>query len=229
MKHPTITAVMVTTGRLKLVHESYKFFAKQTYLEKKLLIVTDCDEKPYAEIKEIAHKDKEVLVLYVGSNERQTLGDLRNLSLEHAPSDLSIQWDDDDWYGPTRIMDQWLGLKDAKAVMLTQQLHFFRDTKQVALVNDYTGIEGTLLFDRRCGLRYPGERRGEDTVLKKQLKEKNLVNLIPGGLCYCRTYHGDNTWERGHHMGRVVRMNKPITKAQLKEAERIYMTKMLTM
>lgn len=227
MKYPTITALMVTMGRLPLVHESYKFFTTQTYPQKRLLVVTDCTQKEHEALKKLAYDDKRVLVMHVG--ERLSLGELRNLSLEYSTSDLTIQWDDDDWYGPTRIMDQWTGLKKASAVMLKQQLHYFRDTGKVALTCDPTGIEGTLLMDRRCGLTYPSQKKGEDTVLKKDLTERKLLNLVPGGVCYCRTYHGNNTWDRSHHLDRVKNFKKPITKKELKDAEKTYGKHMVDM
>ena len=227
MKHPIITAVMVTMGRLQLVQESYRFFTKQTYPQKRLLIVTDCAQKEHEALKKLAYGDKRVLVMHVG--ERLTLGELRNLSLEYATSDLTLQWDDDDWYGPTRMMDQWVGLKDAKAVMLKKQLHYFRDTSHVAMTYDSTGIEGTLLMDRRCGLTYPSQRRGEDTVLKDELMGRKLLNLVVGGVCYCRTYHGGNTWDKKHHLNRVKNFKISLTKKQLKEAEKIYGQHMVDM
>ena len=221
MKYPTITAVMVTLGRMKLVKESYSHFKNQTYPSKKMLIVTDGKEKEHEALKAMVRKDKSLMVLHV--EERKTLGELRNISIEYAPSDLSIQWDDDDWYGPTRIMEQFRGLKDNQAVMLTEQLHYFRDTKQVGWTIDNTGIEGTLLLDRRCGLHYPAERRGEDTVLKKALRSRNILGLVNGGTCYCRTYHGNNTWDREHHVQRIRESGKKkINKEKLDEAAKLY-------
>jgi glycosyltransferase involved in cell wall biosynthesis len=207
MAYPTITAVMVTLGRMPLVLESYKCFQNQTYPKKKLLIVNDGNPEEHNSLCKLATKDKRITVVHVGG-ERRTLGELRNISIEHAPSDLSIQWDDDDWYGPDRMMLQWKGMKTGKAVMLTEQLHYFRDTNEVAWTTAENGIEGTILFDRRCGLRYPAATRGEDTVLKYELIKMNLLELVGGGICYCRTYHGSNTWEREHHDRRILKLGK---------------------
>lgn len=224
MKYPTITAVMVTLGRMDLIQESYACFKKQTYPSKKMLVVTDCSKNGHDALKSLVRKDKELLVLHL--KDKKTLGELRNLSIEYAPSNLSIQWDDDDWYSPTRMMDQFKGLqKGYKAVMLKEQLHYFRDTKQVGWTVDKHGIEGTLLLDRRCGVQYPSERRGEDTVLKKALRRKGLLGLVKGGICYCRTYHGNNTWDRKHHIQRIREIGKTeaeMNKNKLKEAALLY-------
>lgn len=222
MACPTITALMVTLGRTELVKESYKYFREQTYPAKKLLVVTDGEDREHEFLKSLARLDKNVTVLHVGGP-RKILGELRNLSIKYSPSDLSIQWDDDDWYGPTRIMDQFKGLGTGQAVMLQEQLHYFRDTNQVAWTVDSSGVEGTLLLDRRCGLKYPLEKRGEDTVLKKALQVSNLLNLVPGGTCYCRTYHGNNTWDREHHVRRVQEIGKKqLDKEKLLEAAKFY-------
>src|ERR1700753_2069997 len=104
-KYPTITAVMVTKGRLSLVRESYACFKQQTYPSKKMLIVTDGNKKEHEALKKLVKTDKDLTIMHVDG--KRTLGELRNLSIEYAPSDLTIQWDDDDWYGPTRIMNQF--------------------------------------------------------------------------------------------------------------------------
>jgi len=223
MKYPTITAVMVTLGRMKLVNESYHCFKNQTYPAKKILIVIDGNEEQHNVFKLMARKDKEVIILHLKN--RKTLGELRNISIDYAPSDLSIQWDDDDKYSPTRIMDQFKGLKDSQAVMLKEQLHYFRDTKQVGWTVDQDGIEGTILLNRKCGVYYPAKCRGEDTVLKKELQSKNILNLVTGGICYCRTYHGDNTWYREHHIKRIHEIGKTekeINQTKLNEAAKLY-------
>jgi len=223
MKYPLITAVMVTLGRLDRVRTSYSHFKRQTYPNKKLLIVTDGREDEHNALKSLVRRDQELIVLHVG--EKRTLGELRNLSIEYAPSDLSIQWDDDDWYGPSRIMEQYEGLGTGKAVLLKEQLHFFADTSEVGWTADRSGIEGTLLLDRSCGLKYPAERRGEDSVLKKALRSRGLVNIVKGGVCYCRTYHGSNTWDRDHHVKRIKRLGKKkseIDMAAMREAAKLY-------
>lgn len=222
---PTITAVMVTLGNIEFVYKSYHYFCQQNYPAKKLLIVTDSQSEEHSAMQDIALKDKKVSVLHVGNGYKMTLGELRNLSIEYAPSNLTIQWDDDDWYGPTRIMDQWKGLGNAKAVMLKEQLHYFRDTGEVAWTVDPTGIQGTLLLDRRCGFRYPAQRRGEDTILKDKLDAAKMLNLVDGGTCYCRTYHGNNTWDRKHHTNRCKNFSKDkdkINKELLDKAAKFY-------
>lgn len=223
MKYPTITAVMVTLGRIDLVRQSYNHFKRQTYPNKKMLIVTDGGLPEHNALKKMVKVDPDLIILHVG--EKKTLGELRNLSVEYAPSDLSIQWDDDDWYGPTRIMEQYKGLKDHKAIMIREQLHYFKDTNEVGWTVDRYGIQGTLLFDRRCGLTYPAERRGEDSVLKKALQLKGYLGLVQGGICYCRTYHGGNTWDRGHHIERIKMMGKSeanMDMKKMKEAAKLY-------
>jgi glycosyltransferase involved in cell wall biosynthesis len=210
---PLITAIMVTKGDIDLINQSYSCFQDQTYPNKRLLIITDCQD-------EFVIKDKEVDILCVSRG--RTLGELRNIGLEKA-SKLSIQWDDDDWYSPDRMQIQYNALKKAKAVLLTEQLHYFRDTNEVSWVYDSTGIQGTLLLDKTCNVWYPSEPKGEDTVLKNKLVKLKAINLVAGGICYCRTYHGDNTWSRKHHINRIKNFKKrDVNMAELKKAAKIY-------
>jgi glycosyltransferase involved in cell wall biosynthesis len=202
--YPPITAVMVTIGRRELISESYRCFLNQTYPNKKLLIVPD--PAGYEMVARLPETDPWVSVLKIDS--KLTVGACRNLGLQHSTTDLTIQWDDDDWYAPERMMTQWRALRQSKAVMLIEQLHYFRDTAQVAWTVDPTGIEGTVLLDRRCGVQYPDQQKGEDTVLKHELIRRGLLTLIPGGTLYCRTYHGSNSWERSHHIRRVQFLGK---------------------
>jgi glycosyltransferase involved in cell wall biosynthesis len=210
MKYPLITALMVTTGRLNLIKESYKDFTKQTYPNKKLLIVTDCEEERHEALKLIAKEDTRIKIVYVKSPTAKSLGELRNIALDLG-SNLSIQWDDDDRFSADRIMIQYNGLKKASAVLLADQFHYFMQANKVAWTEDQTGIQGTLLFDKKCGLKYPAEKLGEDTLLKNQLLEKDLINVVLSNGCYCRRYHGQNVWDLKHHLNRAKNFSKPVS------------------
>ena len=174
---PTITAIMITRGRIDLVRQSYLGFKQQTYPKKKLLIVTDGREK--ADVKNLARTDKDVMILHANGNGK-TLGQLRNLVLKYA-SDLSIQWDDDDWYGPTRMLHQWQGMENGKsAVMLTDQLHYFETPARWAGLWIQPGSRDHFIRQAMSS-SYPAWKRGEDTALKADLRRQNFLALISGG------------------------------------------------
>lgn len=219
-KQPIITALMISKGNINLVRESYNCFVRQNYPAKRLLIVTDCTPKVLRALIELTKNNREVSILHV--KDKLTLGELRNLSLKHSPSDLTIQWDDDDWFAPNRMSLQYLMLHNKTAVLLTEQLHYFRNSNEVALIKDFSGIEGTILLNRASGFKYPSLRAGEDTVLKQELVRKNAVTLVSGGFCYCRTYHGNNTWDLEHHLQRVTKLQQHAPMSFYEEAAKIY-------
>jgi hypothetical protein len=181
------------------------------------IMVTDGKYK--AEIAALAKHDACVSVVH--AHGKMPLGWLRNLALDYA-TDLSIQWDDDDWYAPNRMALQWEALHNCpgkSAVMLVEQLHYMRDSGEVGWVCDPGGIEGTILLDKRCGYRYPEKTRGEDTELKVDLAVAGLLQLTGGGTCYCRTFTGRNTWDREHHLRRIRTLGKPATEMQRRTSE----------
>jgi hypothetical protein len=55
---PLITAIMVTKGDINLINQSYGCFQRQTYPNKKLLIITDCQD-------EFVIEDEEVEILTI--------------------------------------------------------------------------------------------------------------------------------------------------------------------
>src|SRR5258708_27122440 len=117
MTFPTITALMITKGDPNLVFQSYGCFDRQTYPNKKLLIVTNGWENQ--EFKDLTKQDRRVAVLHTDDRSK-TLGELRNLSLTYA-THLSLQFDDDDLCDPSRMFLQYQALGKAKATMLTEQ------------------------------------------------------------------------------------------------------------
>jgi len=223
MMSPEITALLLTRDRLEMTRVSYLMFTKQTYPNKKLLILSDGEPDEIAALNEYT-SDARVTLLTTASG--KTLGELRNIAVSHA-SDLSIQWDSDDWYGTDRMQVKYDALGDKAAVLLLEQLHYIADTNEVGWVIDPSGIEGTVLLDRRCGFQYPHISIREDTALKLQLQQLELINVVPGGICYCRVFHGKNTWDRQHHLNRISRRGKTASQLeldwdQLEHAARIY-------
>ena len=92
----TVTAVMLTgkPERRPLATIAVECFQRQTHTDAELLIVNHSGT-PFAVPDE---RVRELLV----ENPR-SLGDLRNVGLEHARGEHLITWDDDDWHHPRRI------------------------------------------------------------------------------------------------------------------------------
>ncbi|MEM9598061.1 MAG: glycosyltransferase [Acidobacteriota bacterium] len=211
---PLISCLMVTHDRIRLARRAIDSFAAQTWPERELVIVTDGPN--YARRALARHVESLGLgnVRIVVPEAGLTLGALRNRSMDAARGELLCQWDDDDWSHPDRLARQAQRLLDAgaDACFLTEHLQFFEDSRQIAWL-DWRGAArgsplhpGTGLMRRLDGLRYPESgphsRRGEDSTLLDLLMERHSVVTLDGaGELFLYTFHGRNTFDRGHHEG----------------------------
>jgi len=216
MNEPSVTAVMVTgksRERLALARVAVDRFLAQDYPNADLLIVNDgADsvlEAPYDRVRELR-------VARNAPGERLTLGELRNIGIERATGQYIIQWDDDDWYAADRISTQVAALGKSRIVCLRRWTIADLWSHEVG-VHDARGkrpwhaIEGTVLFPRSTRCRYHAARRGEDSHFLADLAREHgrpaVVENDP--LLYVHTYHGGNTWDRGHILRQITRPMTP--------------------
>lgn len=204
---PRISCLMVTADRRPLVRRSVLCFRKQTYPNRELVIVDDGRDDLSGLLTGLSAGD----VRYVRLEKRpeNSLGRLRNISLDHAGGDLLTAWDDDDWYHPRRLEIQAEALRGGwrSCVLSTVLMHLdtpgFRGRPFRGPFRD--GAPGSLLFPRDPSVRYPESARGEDTAFLKSWKKKGAQTTLDGRLDYLqvRCYHGRNTWDEGHFRGRL--------------------------
>ena len=164
-------------------------FRRQVYSNRGLLIVNQGPPFDIAEsnIRELAVRTR-----------RHTLGDLRNIGLSAAQGDLVTAWDDDDFHGSRRLLEQ---VEHGCPCML----------QNMVLVNSLTGdakvisakwwrnggFPGTLLYPRHTSCRYQSLPRGEDDQFAAQFVcDRPLIN---SPLAYIRFFHGDNTCPAWHY------------------------------
>lgn len=199
--NPEVTAVMITQNmeRHRFVMMSIRSFLRQTYRNSRLLIVNDGSRI------DIAHP--RICEITLPFKPERTLGDLRNIALDHIETPLVIQWDDDDWSHPDRIDVQMDTHLPGKANILKHQIRFDILTGECRHFTKRRGIPGTIIHPL-TERRYPSHRRGEDTVFMQDWRNSGSLNLIdnaPG--LYVRLYTGNNTWERYRIMKGTPIMN----------------------
>lgn len=214
---PKISCLMVTAdGRIDYFKQSFRCYIKQTYPNKQLVVVTDAGQEYKDQISEIVADREDVRLVFL--NGRYTLGALRNISLKMGDGDIIVQWDDDDFNMPDRLMIQygWLSKTDKRVCYLGDQLHYYFHTKQLYWENwwefhsnyslRYGLIPGTLMAYRDgFSARYPSSgskcRAGEDSVLSDELVFKNQVTILKGkGNMQIYSYHGNNVYDIEHHL-----------------------------
>ena len=97
---PLISCIMPTCDRLALVAQSIRYFLRQDYPHRELIIVDDGTEPA----ERLIPQDERIR--YLRLDERQTIGYKRNLACECSRGTLIAHWDDDDWSADWRLSYQ---------------------------------------------------------------------------------------------------------------------------
>src|SRR5262249_10313121 len=212
---PLVSCLMVTRDRVALAKRSIMCFARQTYQERELVIVTDGDLRARQSLERfIAETGLEHVRLVHEKRAGLTLGQLRNVAVDAAAGEVLCQWDDDDCYHPDRIrvqMEHMVGNK-ARACYLTDHFQFLDDDRALVWVDWTLGgksgkdqlLPGTVVMFKDNRFRYPESgpfaQRGEDSALLYQIYDTVPVAAATGlGYLYLYNYHGRNTFDRDHH------------------------------
>ena len=201
-----VSCLMVTAKRVKLAQRAIDCFLNQNYSNKELILIDD-GEDDYSEVLSILPKH-EYLYIKVDGKKNCTLGELRNLSLEHARGDYFVQWDDDDWYHPNRIdiqatiLDQGYDACCLSAALMHLNTQYFMNHPYVGHL--VYGIPGSIMHRKSDTIRYPETRKAEDTVYLHKWMKRNYIKLDDEfNYLFIRAYHGNNTWEKNHFQRRI--------------------------
>lgn len=212
---PLISCLMVTKNRLDHVKRAIRCYQNQTYRNKQLVVVEDGDDGTKEYILEL--EDNSIKLHHPTSC--FTLGDLRNISIDIADGEYCMQWDDDDYYHPSRIAVMLKKLGDDDAIFLGQWTMAFPMKGWYTISHiQPSGWEGTMLARKSVIPRYPPLTRGEDTVFCSTLrKNTNKIKVItePGyHILYQYNVHGNNTWsdETNSHFVKLFRKGTPLHK-----------------
>lgn len=206
---PLVSGVMVTgksPERRSLAMAAITSFRQQTYPHKELVIINDGDSPLLT-----ADLDG---VREIRVPQKHTLGELRNLGLHHSRGQFIWQVDDDDWRHPTCLEQQLAAeAQTGSAVLLRYQIRYDAEYNTAVVWKwnyvSVPGIPGTVLHPNRPGLAYRDEGRAEDDHFLQDHFANNIVVLDNSpqlGLShlYIRFFHGRNTWDRRHVMGRAA-------------------------
>ena len=98
MNHiPLVSCIMPTYNRRRFVPQAIKYFLRQDYPSKELIILDDGTDS----VDDLIPSDDRIL--YFRFPEKRTLGTKLNLGCESAKGEIVAHWDDDDWYDPGRL------------------------------------------------------------------------------------------------------------------------------
>src|SRR5882762_5687038 len=102
-----VSCIMPTYNRRAFVPHAIRYFLRQDYPLKELIIIDDGTDN----IADLVPDDPSIR--YFSLDHKITLGAKLNQACEYASGNVIVHWDDDDWYAPGRLTYQVHALEDA--------------------------------------------------------------------------------------------------------------------
>lgn len=189
---------MPTRDRGEFVAQSVRYFLRQDYRDRELVVVDDGMEP-------VGHLlPEDAPITYIRLPERVPLGAKRNIACQAARGSLIAHWDDDDWCAPERLSKQFTALRGAGAsvsgarnmlyyVPLTGEAWMYR--RQPDDPPSFCG--GSLLYEREEWEKNPflPVDIGEDEAFMRTLPVERQAAIDASSL-YVAVLHKGNTAPR---------------------------------
>jgi glycosyltransferase involved in cell wall biosynthesis len=205
---PLVSCLMVTLpvpARLPWLRRSLASYCRQTHPRRELVIVMDQGaEEDRANVVSAVAALARPDIRVIPANRKMNLGGLRNISVQESRGSMICQWDDDDFYHPSRIERQLGGMRAAgcRAGCLQDIMQYFPAERRLYLHNwrltPAQASPPTLLWDKSLGIEYPEEGPDshgvEDLFVLMRLRERCEVHGLAGEPhLYLYNSHGGNT------------------------------------
>ncbi|MEO8371372.1 MAG: glycosyltransferase [Candidatus Solibacter sp.] len=206
---PLVSCIMPTFNRRAFLPLAIESFLAQDYPNLELIIVDDGPDTP-------GIIPDHPTIRYTRLSSRYSIGEKRNIACGLARGAIIAHWDDDDWYGPTRITHQVEPLLsgeadvtgcDAMCFLALDRGDFWRVTPDLhrrMFVGDVAG--GTMVYWRQAfmqGIRYPDINLAEDAAFLRACLDGGLrLKRLSAEGAYVYMRHGANTWrfQAGHFL-----------------------------
>lgn len=165
MPSPLVSCIMPTANRRRFVPLAIKYFLRQDYPEKELVILDDGEDS----VADLIPEDSRIR--YFHETKRRNVGAKRNALCELAQGQFIAHWDDDDWYATNRLSLQVDAIRQDNADMCgLDRVFFLMDDASAAWEYVYASgakwICGTTLFYAKNFWktnRFPEIAVGEDS------------------------------------------------------------------
>lgn len=202
---PLVSCIMPTWNRREFVPLAIRYFLRQDYDRRELIVVDDGDDC----VEDLIPDDPRVR--YLRLEGRHRVGEKRNLACERARGELIAHWDDDDWSAPHRLRVQVGALRGADACGSVELLYYELEGGR-AWRYRYSGrrrpwvVGGTLVYRHDVWRRspFPDLHVGEETPFLDRLAPER-VRVLEDSSYYVGLIHRRNTagkslstrqWER---------------------------------
>jgi len=184
---------MPTANRPRWVPRAIRYFQRQDYPNRELVILDDGEE----DVRDLIPADPRIH--YKRLSARRTLGAKQNLCVAESRGDLIIHWDDDDWFASNRITSQVDSLLRSGSEICGLAALLFHDLQNGRTwLYEYPGqfwlAGGSLLYTKDLWSRHPFPDRqlGADTTFvwsHPSLSAAVCANFE----IYVAMIHGSNT------------------------------------
>ncbi len=195
--YPTVSCLMITHDRPELACKSVDYFRRQTYPKRELVILDDGEDTTLeTHIRDLRDDTIRFIRLEPAG---MTLGELRNLAVQHASGEFIAQWDDDDISDPLRLEIQMaaITLNQCDACLLNRHMIWWPENNRLIVSNE-RHWESSFICRREQLPEYPILRKGEDTPVIEQIFSQSRVVIIDYPQLYTYLYHGGNTFDSNH-------------------------------
>ena len=228
MSSPLISCLCITRNRPEYLRRAIACFHAQSYENRELLILFEDDDlATMSFLERMKNYLDHVRIIQVQKHDRNNLGMLRNLALQHAHGHFFCQWDDDDWSHPNRLSFQYEQLEGSNfAACVLGKIIIHDNVRHTLYRSCYRNWEGSVLCKKAAAIDFPYPElvRGEDTPLIDYLAaHEMLINCTTQPFYFVYTYHGNNTWH-GEHFDSLFRFSR-----KLREADAIALLSELTL
>tara|TARA_Y100000766_G_C18914134_1_gene610080 strand:+ start:1222 stop:5316 length:4095 start_codon:yes stop_codon:yes gene_type:complete len=202
-----LVSLVTCTNRPDMISNIMRNYRRQTWENRELIIVIDCEDIAFEEIKTSLGNQENVIIHKVANG--LSLGHCFNAGMELSKGDFIAKFDDDDLYGPDYIADQLLPFKytDADIVgkLCTFMYHEKSDNTYIRFPNNRHKygdlvLGPTFFFKREVSenVKMRDLSKSEDTnFLKDSLKAGYKIYATdPYNFVYMRKkVEGFHTWD----------------------------------
>lgn len=191
----TVTCFCATRNRRGWLPHAIKDFQRQTYEDRRMLIVADGED-----IRDLVPNDDRISLVSLTESERpRFLGEKFNLCCRLAQTEILAKWDDDDYGAPERLADQMQRLRESGKQLTGYRDMLFTDGrgwwKYFGTPNFCMG--NSLLFRREWWEKHPfrsNQHVGSDVMF--QAEAGNHAVSVDAGELMVASIHPNNTSPR---------------------------------
>ena len=216
---PMVSCIMPTADRSRFVPQAIRYFLRQDYSNRELIVVDD-GRRP---VEVLMPEDPRVR--YVRHDVRHSMGWKHNFACEMARGEVVVHWDDDDWYADWRITYQVAMLQDNPDAELTglSRLFFYAPHSSQAWVYQYpvgqrTWVCGSSFCYRKAlweRQRFEDVSEGADTRFAWSMDERSVLALPDSNFLVAIAHPGNTSPKRttdpryaGHPLREIEKLLK---------------------